>query len=261
MAESDDLIARAAELEAELARVSKLAGLGELAAGVIHEINSPIASIFSNIDVLEKSIEALEKELGVAASPRSKRLLETMRSLVSVDKLACQRISGIVRSLKVHSRTEEEKFRDVQLSEILDDTIRLVGAEYKRRVRIETHYDEIPPVAASAQLLSQVFLNILVNGAQAIDGEGTITVTLTSDGKMAHVAIRDTGAGMTPDCKKRLFSTGFSTKAVGLGSGFGLSISRQIVVERHRGSIDFESEVGQGTTFHIRIPHQAAEGN
>jgi signal transduction histidine kinase len=243
-----------AKLRGQVREMYKHVAISRLSAGIIHEINSPIASIFSNIEVLEKSLDVVARQLEGTASQKTLRILETMRSLIQVDRLACERISGVIRSLKIHARLEDEGFQDVNLNDLLDDSIRLVNAEYKRRVQIVREYGELPPVECSPQLMSQVFLNILVNAAQAIEGEGTITVRTAIDGEKAHLSIADTGHGMSEDCKKRIFSAGFTTKPVGVGTGLGLTISRKIVEDRHSGSIDFESEVGRGTTFHIRIP-------
>ncbi len=228
--------------------------LGRLASGVIHEINTPIASIFSNLEVLQKLVDGLEKNLEGGATPKSRQLLDMMRSLLAVDKVACERISGIIRSLKIHARMEEEDFRKVDLNELLDDSIRLVNAEYKRRVKIVTEYQEIPLVECRPQLMSQVFINILVNGAQAIPGEGTITVRTSVKDTNTEISISDTGTGMSTECKDKVFSTGFSTKPIGIGTGIGLPLSRKIVVEIHHGTIRFESEPGKGTTFFITIP-------
>ena len=141
-----------------------------------------------------------------------------------------------------------------QLNELITDAIRLVNAEYKRRVKIETEFSDLPVVELNAQLLSQAFLNLLVNAAQAIVGEGQIFIRTRLEGEMVHIAIQDTGSGIGEDCRKKIFSTGFSTKPIGVGTGLGLALTRKIVVEKHRGTINFESEVGKGTTFHIRIP-------
>jgi len=243
-----------ARLREQLREMYKHVAISRLSAGIIHEINSPIASIFSNIEVLEKSLDVVARQLEGTENRKTKQILETMRSLIQVDRLACERISGVIRSLKIHARIEEEGFRETNFNDLLDDSIRLVDAEYKRRVRIAREYAELPPIECSPQLMSQVFLNILVNAAQAIEGEGTITVRTAMDGESVHLAIADTGHGMSEDCKKKIFSAGFTTKPVGIGTGLGLTISRKIVEDRHRGSIDFESEVGRGTTFHIRIP-------
>jgi len=263
MADSSEvaqLTAEVARLRDELARAYKDITLSRLAAGIFHEMNTPLSSIFSNNDVMQKTTAILETTLGPNSDRKTKALLETMRSLLAVDRMACERISGIVRSLKVHARLEDGRMAPAQLNDLINDAIRLVNAEYKRRVKIETGFSDLPAVELNAQLLSQAFLNLLVNAAQAIVGEGQIFIRTTLEGEMVHIAIQDTGSGIGEDCRKKIFSTGFSTKPIGVGTGLGLALTRKIVVEKHRGTIDFESEVGKGTTFHIRIPlRQPAE--
>ncbi len=254
------LKAEVEHLREELARAYKDVTLSRLAAGIFHEMNTPLSSIFSNNDVMQKTTSLLETSLGANSDRKTKALLDMMRSLLAVDRMACERISGIVRSLKVHARLEDGRMAPVQLNELISDSIRLVNAEYRRRIQIETDFADLPAVELNTQLLSQALLNLLVNAAQAIAGEGRILVRTALDGDMAHIAIQDTGCGIGEDCRKKIFSSGFSTKPIGIGTGLGLALTRKIVVEKHRGTIDFESEVGKGTTFHIRIPlRQTAE--
>jgi two-component system NtrC family sensor kinase len=124
---------------------------------------------------------------------------------------------------------------------------------------VETDFGEIPPVECHPNMLNQVFLNLLVNAGQAIEGEGKITVCTRHEGDGVHISISDTGHGIRPEDRPKIFAGGFTTKAVGVGTGLGLSISRKIVEEVHGGSIGFESQVGVGTTFHIRVPIQQAK--
>jgi two-component system NtrC family sensor kinase len=119
---------------------------------------------------------------------------------------------------------------------------------------VETNFGEIPEVECYSHLLNQVFLNLLVNAGQAIEGEGKITVSTRREGDCVHVSISDTGRGIAPEHRQKIFSSGFTTKEAGIGTGLGLPISRQIVEESHGGTLDFESKAGAGTTFHIRIP-------
>ncbi len=249
-----------ATLREQMIAMNRLFSVGQLAAGVIHEINTPIASIFSNIEVLQKSLDVLERQMQDTATPKARQIVETMRSLLAVDRVACERISAIVRSLKTHARAGDEEFRDTAIEQLLDDSLRLIQADVKNRVTIQTEYEALPPVQSIPHLLGQAFLNILVNAAQAIPGEGSIIVRVKKQGDFAVIEIEDTGVGITIDCKNRLLAGGFTTKPLGEGTGLGLAISRQIVVDRHGGSLDFESEPGKGTTFFVRIPlrHQPA---
>jgi signal transduction histidine kinase len=146
--------------------------------------------------------------------------------------------------------------RRINLNEHLRDTLKLTEAEFRRRVAVETDFGELPDVECYPQMLSQVFLNLLVNAGQAIEGEGRITVRTRMEGEMVHVSISDTGRGMSSDTQAHAFEAGFTTKPVGEGTGLGLSISREIIEDKHGGTMNFESRPGEGTTFHIRIPVQ-----
>jgi len=142
----------------------------------------------------------------------------------------------------------------VDLNEHLRDTLKLTQAEFRRRVTVETDFGELPEVECYPQMLNQVFLNLLVNAGQAIEGEGKIVVRTREEGGDVHISIADSGRGMSVEQQRKAFEAGFTTKAVGEGTGMGLAISREIIEQKHGGTIAFESEAGRGTTFHIRIP-------
>ncbi len=239
------------------AELHQFAAIGRLLAGVVHEINTPIGSIFSNTEVILRSLEMLEPLLADGRPEqleKARRIAATCRSLAGVDRIACDRIRSVIRGLKTFSRIDGGEPRKVDLNEHLRDTLKLTQAEFRRRVAVNTDFGELPEIECYPQMLNQVFLNLLVNAGQAIDGEGSITVRTRGEGGSAHISIADTGRGMTPEQKARVFEAGFTTKALGEGAGMGLCISREIIEEKHGGAIDCESEPGRGTTFHIRIP-------
>jgi two-component system, NtrC family, sensor kinase len=236
----------------------QFAAIGRLLAGIVHEINTPIASIFSNTEVLGRSLEMLD---GLLADNRpesiekARRIVASCLSLNAVDRIACERLRSIIRGLKSYSRVDSAEPQKVNLNEQLRDTLKLTAAEFRKRVTVETDFGDLPEVECYPQMLNQVFLNLLVNAGQAIEGEGRIVVRTRAEGdNRAHISIGDTGRGMTPAQQARAFDAGFTTKAVGDGCGMGLSISREIIEQKHGGTISFESEPGVGTTFHIRIP-------
>jgi two-component system NtrC family sensor kinase len=239
------------------AELHQMASIGRLLAGVVHEINTPLGSIFSNNEVLLRSLEMLA---GLLADPRPEsiekagRLVETCHTLAAVDKIACERIRSVIRGLKTFSRVDSSEPRRVDLNELLRDTLKLTAAEFGRRIAVQTGFGELPEVECYPQMLSQVFLNLLVNAGQAIEGEGRIEVCTRLEGEFAHISIADSGRGMTASQKARAFEAGYTTKPVGEGCGLGLSIAKQIVEEKHGGSIGCESEPGLGTTFHLHIP-------
>jgi signal transduction histidine kinase len=188
------------------------------------------------------------------ADDRGRKIVETCRNLAAVDKIACERIASVIRGLKTFSRVDSTEWRKADINENLRNTLKLTQAEFRRRITVETDFGDLPDVECFPYMLNQVFLNVLVNAGQAIEGEGRITVRTRAEGDRVHVSIADTGRGMSPEARARVFSAGYSTKPLGVGTGLGLSISKTIIEQKHGGTIDFESEPGVGTTFHIRIP-------
>lgn len=249
------------ELDAVTEQRERLAALGQLVAGVVHEINNPIGSIVSNNEVVLKALDKLKDTLAAASSasqaPPKKAidLVDTLRSLAAVDKIACERISAVVRSLKTFSRAADAETRLVSLNDLIRDTAKLIDCQYKRCVRLEMDLGDIPQVECRPQQIGQVFLNLLLNAAQAIEGSGSIIVrTRVAEDGMVEVSISDTGKGIPLANQPRIFQPGFTTKPMGIGSGLGLALSRRIIEEDHHGRIWFESELGKGTTFFVRIP-------
>ncbi len=235
----------------------QMASIGRLLAGIVHEINTPLGSIFSNNEVILRSLEMLGQLLedGRPESlEKARRIVTSCQNLAAVDGIACERIRSIIRGLKSFSRVDSNEPRRVDLNQHLRDTVKLTHAEFRKRVSVELDLGELPEVECYPQMLNQVFLNLLVNAGQAIEGEGKITVRSRLEDGCVHVSIADTGRGMTSQQKARAFQAGYTTKAVGEGTGLGLSIAKEIIEEKHGGTIDFESEPGAGTTFHIRIP-------
>lgn len=248
-------------LSRKLAEAHKMASLGRLAAGIVHEINTPIGSILSNNETIRRSLDATRKlltnasESGQPPPAKALMMLETLASLTDIDKIACERIYAVIRSLKTFARVNEGDLRKVNIHEILLNTIKLSGCVFRRRITVETEFsEEIPEIECYPALLSQVFLNLVVNASQAIPGEGTVTVRTEMEGEGVHISVSDTGLGIPPEVQSKIFSAGFTTKPVGEGTGLGLSISREIVEDTHGGRISFDTQPGVGTTFHVRIP-------
>jgi two-component system, NtrC family, sensor kinase len=235
----------------------QMASIGRLLTGIVHEINTPIGSIFSNNEVMLRSLAVLEELLEQPtpeAVEKALRILKTCQSLAAVDQIACERIRAVIRGLKRFSRADGSECRRVDLNDQLRDTLKLTQAEFRRRISVETEFGELPEVECYPQMLNQVFLNLLVNAAQSIVGEGRVMVRTRLEGGQVHISIADTGCGMTAEQQARAFTPGFSTKPVGEGTGLGLSISKEIIEDKHGGSLEFESTLGVGSTFHICIP-------
>jgi two-component system, NtrC family, sensor kinase len=265
-AEVDSLRAELDVYKQQLIEAHQMTAVGQLLASIIHEINTPIGSILSNNEVSARSLVILKQLLekaqadGAELPPKSERILKTLISLASVDKIACERIIAVVRGLKTFVGGHGSDFVEADLNEIVDNTLKLAHCEFRHRIQVETEFAELPKVRCDPHQLGQVFLNILVNAGHAIDDDGKVIVQTKQEGEFIHVSITDNGSGIPETARDRIFSSGFTTKAAGVGTGLGLAISHDIVVDNHGGTIDFETEIGQGTTFHIRIPVDSQNG-
>ncbi len=244
----------------KLVEAHKMASLGRLSAGIVHEINTPIGSILANNETIRRSIELLKRLVDKAQTDneapavKSQNYLETLSCLNDIDKIACERIWSVVRSLKTFARVNDGDLRTVNVHELLQNTLKLTQTVFKSRVTIVTEFAELPEVECFPGLLGQVFLNLIVNASQAIENDGTIRITTQQEGERVHIAIQDTGSGIPEEVRPKIFAAGFTTKPFGEGPGLGLTITRDIVEDTHGGKIEFETEMGVGTTFHVRIP-------
>lgn len=249
----------ASQMSPPTAELHQMASIGRLLAGIVHEINTPLGSIFSNNEVLARSIEILKPLLAGGSAEeleKANRVLDSMSQLIAIDRIACERVREIVRGLKTISRVDRPETQFIDLNQLLRDTLKLSHAEFGKRVSIQTEFAELPELECFPQMLGQVFLNLFVNASQAIEGPGTITVrtSLEDNGVTAHVSVTDSGRGMTVEQQGKAFQAGFTTKPVGEGTGLGLSIAKEIIEEKHGGAISVESAPGRGATFHVRLP-------
>jgi two-component system NtrC family sensor kinase len=239
------------------AELHQMAAIGRLLTGIVHEINTPIASIFSNNEVIIRSLAILGELLEdprPESMEKARRVVATCTTLAEIDRIACERIRSVIRGLKTFARIDGSEPHRVDLNEHLRDTLKLTQAEFRRRIAVETDFGDLPEVECFPQMLNQVFLNLVVNAGQAIEGEGRIMVRSRLEDATVHITIADTGRGMTAEQQAHAFEAGFTTKPVGEGTGMGLAIAKEIVEERHGGTIGVRSKPGAGTTFDIRIP-------
>ena len=230
------------ETQIQLINSEKMASLGQLIAGVAHEINTPVASIKSNNTIVSKLLRQITDP----------ELAGMLQELNEIDKEAIARISNIVTSLKKFVRLDEAELQEADINKELDLTLDLIRHETKNRIKIIKNYGEIPAVKCFPNMLNQVFMNILVNACQAIDGEGTITITTEYKDKKLVVKIKDTGRGIPANLLDKIFTAGYTTKGAGVGTGLGLAICNKII-EKHEGEISVNSEVGKGSEFVITI--------
>ncbi|MEQ2318547.1 ATP-binding protein [Xanthomonas euvesicatoria pv. euvesicatoria] len=259
----------------KLLQSEKMASIGQLAAGVAHEINNPIGYVHSNLGSLQEYlrslftlIEAYERAL---QAPDPKALIpeiDEIRNRADIDFISrdlpqlmaesregIERVTRIVRDFKDFSYSDRsESWKMVDLHAGLESTINIIWNELKYKVTLERNYAELPLVECLPSELNQVYMNMLLNAGQAIVERGTITVTTGRDeAENVWIQFQDSGAGIAPDLLQRIFDPFFTTKPVGSGTGLGLSISYGII-NKHHGRIDVESTPGQGASFRITLP-------
>ncbi len=230
------------ETQIQLINSEKMASLGQLVAGVAHEINTPVASIKSNNGIVEKLLVSIEDT----------ELKEMLTDINSIDKEAINRISSIVTSLKKFVRLDEAELQNADINKELDLTLNLIRHETKNRIEIIKNYGEIPMIKCFPNMLNQVFTNILINACHAIKDKGTITITTEYKDKSLIVKIKDTGCGIPQNQLSKIFTAGFTTKSSGVGTGLGLAICTKIM-EKHNGKISVNSEIDKGSEFIITI--------
>ena len=220
-----------------------MASLGQLVAGIAHEINTPIASIKSNNDMLTKLSSKIENN----------DLKQMFEQINNIDKEAIERISKIVVSLKKFVRLDEAELQLADINKEIDLTLEIIRHETKNKVEIEKHYGNIPQIKCYPNMLNQVFTNILINACQSIEKQGKITITTEQKANNLEICIKDNGKGIPKENLNKIFTAGFTTKGVGVGTGLGLAISQKII-DKHNGKIRVISEIDVGSEFIITIP-------
>ena len=244
-------LTEAKNAEMQLMVSDRMASLGTLAAGMAHEINNPLAAVMGNLEVM------LENVKGTSRKPVSpEELLEMVEDTLT----AARRIRFVIHDLKMFSRSPDEGAGNVAVNveRVIDSALRMARNETRHRARVEVVYEHPRPVAANEARLGQVFLNLIVNAAQALPAgdieRNTIRIS-TFNGSPHRVVVKvsDTGPGIPPDIQQRIFAPFFTTKPVGIGTGLGLSICRRIVASMG-GDIWFDSVPGRGTDFYVSLP-------
>lgn len=235
----------------KLVRSEKLASLGQLVAGVVHEIKNPVEAMGEAVPELEKEIADLAEQ-----APEEKR--DRIRESLKVLAKGAERIHEIVQNLRMFSHPEEVAVTNSDLHEVLDSTLSLLRGKLKDRIRVVRNYGEIPRIEVYESQIKQVLMNVLVNAVQSIEGEGTVTLTTSPEaGGRVSLSIRDTGRGMSELVRRRIFDPFFTTRTRDGGTGLGLSISHGIVKE-HGGALGVQSVLGHGTEITITLPIRLA---
>lgn len=267
------------ENQKQLIQSEKMASIGLLAAGVAHEINNPISFVMSNMQTLKQYIAIFKTLMGDKRSLLKalenndyegiRKIVEKIKehhtehdmefinedidNLISESHDGTMRVKDIVQNLKSFARLDEAEIEETDINACIETTLKVVWNELKYKCDVVKELSPLPRVMCYPQQLNQVFMNILINASHAIEEHGTVTIKTEATEKEVIIKFSDTGKGIPEENMAKLFDPFFTTKAVGKGTGLGLSISHGII-EKHKGHIDVESEVGKGTTFSIRIP-------
>lgn len=274
-------IEKANHLQAQLVNNEKMAGIGQLSAGIAHEINNPLGFVQSNMDILKKYVvkmqglyeinnkvkessidteysEIYKEIINYIETNKMSFIFSDLESIMDENLEGLQRIEKIVKSLLGFSRKgNAEEFVDYDLNSGIKDTLVIVNNEIKYDAKIVEQFETIPVITALYGEINQVILNLIVNASHAIKSKGkfgTITIHTYKKGNYVCCEISDDGIGIQPNCLNRIFDPFFTTKPVGSGTGLGLSIAHDIIVNKHKGHIDVKSVPGEGTTFIISLP-------
>ena len=271
----NDLIVKTKSMQEQLINSEKMASLGQLTAGIAHEINNPINFVSSNINPLKRDLEDIKDlcrrynalhtaedpvaelvEIGKYAKEIDPAFLsEEIDTLIKGIEEGANRTKQIVLDLRNFSRLDEDEFKSTDIHEGIDSTLMLLTNKIKNRIDVVKDYGNLPPIDCMPGKINQVLMNILNNAAEAIQDQGTITIKTTHDKKKKTIVIslKDDGIGMSLAVSRRIFEPFYTTKSIGKGTGLGLSISYGIV-EKHRGTLEVKSEKGRGSEFIVTLP-------
>lgn len=277
--ELSEMIKKLKETQMELIQKEKMASIGQLAAGIAHEINNPLGYIISNMDTLHNYIQKYKKYLSIIdeikqlpqecsalidelkAFEKNNNLSfinEDIKEIVADSLEGLNRISKIVKGLRDFSRLNpKDNFTSYNLNQGIEDTLMIANNSIKYNAVVNLELSEIPTIEALGSEINQVILNMLINASHAIkcnSKQGIINIRTYQKGNQVILEIEDNGIGIPKEFLVKVFDPFFTTKPVGEGTGLGLSISYDIIVNKHNGKIDVRSEVGKGTTFIIQIP-------
>lgn len=249
------------DTQAQLVQSAKMVSLGQLVAGVAHELNNPIGFIYNNMNHLkeysDKLVKLVETEPNNLDQAKSQTdfdyIKKDMPKLIKSCEDGARRVRDIVLDLRNFSRADEKEEVEYDLEEGLENTLRLLAGEYKNRIQVHKDFSKIPKVKCFPNQINQAFMNILSNAIQAIPNRGDIWIKTTQTKSGVEIKIKDNGKGIPANIKDKIFDPFFSTKKIGQGTGLGLSITYGII-QRHNGEINVVSKEGEGTEFIIKLP-------
>lgn len=272
--ELEQTLEKLREAQAMLIHSEKMNAMGQMVAGVAHEINNPIAFVASNTHALKEMANDLRDAYGqlYAAINASENdalkttaakvhkasdvdfITEDLHDLINSSLDGLQRVKGIVQSLRNFSRLDEAELKVVSMKECIESTLEIAAPTVKNKLKIDCQLDALPPVKCRPSELNQVFLNLIMNASQAVENKGHLEITGHETAEDLVLTFRDNGPGIDEETQRKIFNPFFTTKPVGEGTGLGLSIAYKIITDGHNGSITVDSKTGKGTTFTISLP-------
>jgi len=241
------------ETQTHLIHSEKMASLGQLVAGIAHEINNPLAFVLNNLFTVENNFSQVVSQIESHLSTASMTKVEKIRTRLGGMRQGLERVKELVLKLRTFSRLDEGEFKTVDIHESVDSVLLFLQHQIKGRIEIEKHYGAVDKLACYAGGVNQVLMNLLANALYAIEGRGRIVITTSQAQDIFSISVRDTGKGIPETIRRRIFEPFFTTKPMGQGTGLGLAISYGIV-QAHRGTIEVHSEENVGTEFIIRLP-------
>lgn len=245
--------------QTQLVQSEKMASLGQMVAGIAHEMNTPLGYVSSNLELISDFSKQIQDSQSAAAEVQNAALFKDMDSLLNDSVYGLRQMGELITGLRSFSRLDQSRQDEVSLNECIDSALTIARNVVRPKAEVIKNYDSDTLLRCVPSQINQVLLNLLTNAAQAIEHFGEITITTKGSEDYVDVYIRDTGKGMSEDVRSRIFDPFYTTKPVGEGTGLGLSISWQII-RQHRGIIKVRSVEGKGTVFVIRLPrHQANE--